>query len=55
MLGVGYNTFLKKMDSPGLFTVNELITLAELIGVEEDLLIILAKEEAKQLRKKRKK
>ncbi|MCW3462064.1 hypothetical protein [Chitinophaga nivalis] len=54
-LGVGYLTFLKKLDHPGLFTIEELITLADLIGVEDELLHTLARKEAKTGKKKRKK
>ncbi|WP_212000238.1 hypothetical protein [Chitinophaga sp. HK235] len=54
LLNVGYLSFLKKLDNPGLFTIEELIILSELIGVHEDVIITLAKNEAKELHKKRK-
>ncbi|PSL50002.1 hypothetical protein CLV51_1011344 [Chitinophaga niastensis] len=55
LLGTGYLTFLKKLDNPGLFTIDELNTLADLIGVDDEILNSLARKEAKVLKKKRKK
>lgn len=55
LLGLGYLTFLKKLDNPGLFTIDELNALADLIGIDDEILNGLARKEAKILRKKRKK
>jgi hypothetical protein len=50
-LGLGYTTFLRKMSSPGLFTLNELADLAALIGVDSQLLINIASANMRSARK----
>jgi hypothetical protein len=54
-LGLGYIKFLEKLKDPGLFTINELSILSNILGVEYSRIHGLAKRDADQKEKEKKK
>jgi hypothetical protein len=53
-LGMGYLRFLECLKSPGSFTVDELLVLADLFGVDGKVIIDLVYKSALKQRRRRK-
>lgn len=48
LLHIGYRALERKIDSPGLFTLDELYTLAQIIEVEKNAILEIAFKEMLQ-------
>jgi hypothetical protein len=54
-LGIQYNRFIKRIDKPEDFSLNELVTFSDLIEIEPTTLISLAMKDIESRKKRSKK